>query len=1258
MWGNARSGVFFSEVASGWLPIAFDAALKSFIVLALALALVCALRHRSAAARHLVWFLALASLPALLILSAALPSWNVLPGWAALPADDPVQIGSTRDVPEPRTVAVRPLSPSLTELGPPLSQPAVLEEGPAPPPRSVSPGDVVVADRQPIAAPPPAMAPPSRIAETESASRYSTWTWQAWYFLAWGVGAAFVLTRVVLGMVSLRCVERRADRVSGGRLGSALAELGVQMGVKREVSLLLSDRRAMPMQWGTLRPRLLLPASARGWAADRLRVVLLHELAHVRRLDCLAQMIAQVVGAAFWFNPLVWVARREMQRAGESAADDLTLNTGFRPSDYAEHVLQIASGFRADRATAWGAIAMAGPSRLEGRLLAILDPKRDRRNVSRLIIAGLVAAAFVTVVPLAMLRAASERTPARDRAEVFIGVLKEHRYGAAAELFDPTLLEVFPPKELERIWHEFERKKRAGAFEGAISYEQQQFPGGRLLAVRCRWEKAVMVIRLVFDGEDRIAGFWLARDREGPTPEHFRKGGYMFGAATERVAGLDHTLSAAVVGVDGKKLKSAVLTLWTAVEGSPGDDRRVWNDPDSDRRWKRAEGGAGAGWTDGRFTWRRLPPGTYRVTAKLGHTVTLPLGLSESVRLDRKQKDGTVSVKMVAGPSLTIHTIDADTGEPLTGTGIRLKRDDGRRPHSIGTGTKSEATVRIDDLPPGHYTLSVVKPSHHPLVPRYVPEREAIDVEMVAGEDREITVALKATSLSPEEIDQRWPWIAEGTVTDVEGHPLEGVDIRAYVGFRSHGPSGTATTDSRGHYTLRFTRGGIRLTNPPGDPPVQIDSGRLHAWKDGYVEQNLNRHAWVIAASRMPKDEDWQNYKHLRRDDERVVLPGKPHRVDFVMAAEVAITGRLVDGRDKPIANRVLRITDASFRPQDSGLTRVGTDEEGRFVIEKVPPRWNWWFTLSPAEAKWTIRSLPFRFERSGAYEMLLRLIHDDATGIDFVEFARVTDAEGNDVCEEVVDDAPLGRPPVEPELQAKGREILADVAEANRYWLSLPPEEVTSYRYRFFASGTGPGRGTKEYEVRDDSGESFPAREMEYAHSARHGITYYSALHYMTAHPQDVAFRQVEIDEDEIRLAYCFKDRVWLAASCCLFVSRNGFFISHSNIREGTLVLDRQTLTPREHVNRWFRERFSDYVQIRPAHYAPLKIHFDRLVKFSTAECRLEFQVYQPGLWLFDSCRGTDKQGKTEFTASIDGVEVNGQDAERAKAPFENVEE
>ena len=283
---------------------------------------------------------------------------------------------------------------------------------------------------------------------------------------------------------------------------------------------------------------------------------------------------------------------------------------------------------------------------------------------------------------------------------------------------------------------------------------------------------------------------------------------------------------------------------------------------------------------------------------------------------------------------------------------------------------------------------------------------------------------------------------------------------------------------------------------------------------------------------------------------------------------------------------------------------------------------------------------------------MLLRLVHDEATGIQHLQLASLTDAEGNQRREEVVGDAPLGRPPVERELQAKGREILAQIAEVNRYWLGLPPKEVRSYRYTLTAMGDGPGRGTKEYEVRDDSGESFPAGEMEATHAKRHGITYFSALHYMAAHPEDVSFRQVEVGEDEIRLAYFFKNRVWFAASYCLFASRNGFHLSFWDIREGTVVLDRQTLTPREHVNPWFRETFSDYVEIKPDRYAPLKVRFKRFDYRSHPGVQWEFKVHKPGLWLFHTDRHASKEGETKIMASVDKVKVNGKPAELMFAP------
>ena len=71
--------------------------------------------------------------------------------------------------------------------------------------------------------------------------------------------------------------------------------------------------------------------------------MLLHELAHVKRLDCLTHLIAQIVRAIYWFNPLSWVAVRQMQAERQRACDDLVTGAGIRPRRYAPQILEICA---------------------------------------------------------------------------------------------------------------------------------------------------------------------------------------------------------------------------------------------------------------------------------------------------------------------------------------------------------------------------------------------------------------------------------------------------------------------------------------------------------------------------------------------------------------------------------------------------------------------------------------------------------------------------------------------------------------------------------------------------------------------------------------------------------------------------------------------------------------------------------------------------------------------------------------------------
>src|SRR5213075_614048 len=124
-----------------------------------------------------------------------------------------------------------------------------------------------------------------------------------------------------------------------------------------------------------------------------------------------------------WWNPLAWTAWRKFLQESERAADDLVLNTGARASDYAGHLLAVAQTMQPEQATAWAALAMARPSQLEGRLLAILDSGMNRRPPGRA--AAIVAAvlAIAAIAPLAALRAQAQVQDQTDAAGVNFRVI-------------------------------------------------------------------------------------------------------------------------------------------------------------------------------------------------------------------------------------------------------------------------------------------------------------------------------------------------------------------------------------------------------------------------------------------------------------------------------------------------------------------------------------------------------------------------------------------------------------------------------------------------------------------------------------------------------------------------------------------------------------------------------------------------------------------------------------------------------------------
>ncbi len=233
-------------------------------VLMAAAAIVCLLIYRqaSAATRHLLWTLTVLSLLLLPLVTAMSPKWTI-----ALPL-------------------ARAASPSITVL----RTPAVVSASPM---ASAALGAPLDASSRAV---------PPGIGSVAGATQRTQSPWMALFIALYSAGALLLLGHIVAERLAIRRFVRNADDVTDLEWRGLFLQCARTMGVERPVRLLRSREQSMPMAFGIRRPTILVPAIADTWPEDRRRAVLLHELAHVARHDCLTQLLA-ALACALYLDP-------------------------------------------------------------------------------------------------------------------------------------------------------------------------------------------------------------------------------------------------------------------------------------------------------------------------------------------------------------------------------------------------------------------------------------------------------------------------------------------------------------------------------------------------------------------------------------------------------------------------------------------------------------------------------------------------------------------------------------------------------------------------------------------------------------------------------------------------------------------------------------------------------------------------------------------------------------------------------------------
>jgi beta-lactamase regulating signal transducer with metallopeptidase domain len=212
----------------------------------------------------------------------------------------------------------------------------------------------------------------------------------------WLAGVCMIALRGLVAAFYLHALRRQSVAHDLGDLP--------QIDPRCELRISTADESCGPVTWGFLRPVILLPRNFVFWPRERLDAVLLHEMAHIRRYDSLAQMLSLFVCALYWPNPLVWMGARALRREAEMAADDAVIVAGIRPSAYAGELLQLASEFLTQGPSTATALFMAAPSALEARVQSVLAPTQQRSGVTKMDVLKIACAGLLATSALVLAR--------------------------------------------------------------------------------------------------------------------------------------------------------------------------------------------------------------------------------------------------------------------------------------------------------------------------------------------------------------------------------------------------------------------------------------------------------------------------------------------------------------------------------------------------------------------------------------------------------------------------------------------------------------------------------------------------------------------------------------------------------------------------------------------------------------------------------------------------------------------------------------
>jgi GWxTD domain-containing protein len=202
-----------------------------------------------------------------------------------------------------------------------------------------------------------------------------------WLAPFWIAGVILFHLHTLASWMAARRLRNRGVCCAPERWQQRLSVLRGRVRLSTPVALLESSLAGVPVVVGYLRPVILVPVGMlTGMPAQQIEVILLHELAHVRRRDYLVNLMQTVVEGFLFYHPAIWWISGVIRTERENCCDDLVVALSGEPREYAAALAALEQTRWDSYDTGHDAVLAATGGNLMKRIRRLLYPLEAPRT--------------------------------------------------------------------------------------------------------------------------------------------------------------------------------------------------------------------------------------------------------------------------------------------------------------------------------------------------------------------------------------------------------------------------------------------------------------------------------------------------------------------------------------------------------------------------------------------------------------------------------------------------------------------------------------------------------------------------------------------------------------------------------------------------------------------------------------------------------------------------------------------------------------